>query len=89
MMAAVFWICLTALLYTYAGYPILLWGLSRRKRKDKLASVYEPKVTMVVPAFNEASVIEEKILNCLSLDYPRNKLEVIVVNDGSTDETGG
>jgi cellulose synthase/poly-beta-1,6-N-acetylglucosamine synthase-like glycosyltransferase len=52
------------------------------------ASGYEPNVTMVVPAFNEEDLIEEKILNSLSLDYPRDKLEVIVVNDGSTDNTG-
>ena len=87
-MAVIFWTCFAILCYIYAGYPVLLWMFGRRRKRNMSTSVYEPKVTMVVPAYNEEELIEEKILNCLSLDYPRNKLEVIVVNDGSTDGTG-
>ena len=87
-MTSIFWFCSAVLFYTYAGYPLLLWLLGpRRKRRDDF-STYEPTVTLVVPAFNEEEFIEQKVLNCLSLDYPRDKLELIFVDDASTDETG-
>ena len=88
MMIIIFWVSLSLLFYTYAGYPILLWVFSHRRRRASISPTFKPNVTMVVPAYNEEELIEEKILNCLSLNYPREKLEVIVVNDGSTDGTG-
>lgn len=87
-----FWIALLVVGYTYAGYGVLLYGLVRLRRAlGRAAPVpaagFEPDVTIVVPAFNEADCIGAKLANCRELDYPRDKLAVVVVNDGSTDET--
>lgn len=87
-----FWICVAIVMYTYIGYGILLAGFVYIKRiiKGKELPVhegFEPRISLVVAAYNEASCIEEKIRNCFSLDYPRDKLELIFITDGSTDET--
>ena len=69
----------------YAGYPMVLLVLRlfihRRVRKSPI----EPYVTLVVPAYNESGVIGAKIRNALSLDYPVNKLEVLIASDGSSE----
>jgi cellulose synthase/poly-beta-1,6-N-acetylglucosamine synthase-like glycosyltransferase len=75
-------------LYVYAGYPILLWTIgSIRGRRPIAAAPIEPDVTLIVSAYNEQEVIGEKLENSLSLDYPRERLEVIVVSDCSSDRT--
>lgn len=79
------------LFYNYIGYGILLYGLIKIKRlfsrqKTPPAS-FEPPVSLVVAAYNEADFIEQKILNTLQLDYPSDKLEIIFVTDGSSDQT--
>ena len=75
------------LFYVYAGYPILVFLLATlRKRKVKKGS-YEPKITVLIPAFNEAENIEETLRNKINLVYPKEKLEIIVISDGSTDDT--
>ena len=91
MLAAAFWVSVLAIAYAYVGYPAVLWLLSRFRppaawhgtRPD--ASL--PSVTLIVSAFNEELVIGQKIENALSLDYPRELLEVVVVSDGSSDRT--
>jgi cellulose synthase/poly-beta-1,6-N-acetylglucosamine synthase-like glycosyltransferase len=79
------------LFYNYIGYGILLWALVKVKRllvKAKPAAApYEPEVTLIVAAYNEETVIEEKIVNTLALDYPREKLRLLFITDGSTDNT--
>lgn len=79
------------ILYPYAFYPSLLWFISlfkKQPRKRQFLTISEwPSVTMLISAYNEEAVIEEKILNSLSLDYPKDLLEVIVISDGSTDRT--
>jgi biofilm PGA synthesis N-glycosyltransferase PgaC len=86
-MKIVFWSCAFAIVYTYAGYPLVLLFLRifihRRVRKSPI----EPYVTLVVPAYNESRVIEAKIRNAASLDYPVDKLEVLIASDGSSDGT--
>ena len=82
-----FWIAAATILYTYAGYPLLLALLSRVIRRPVRRAPIEPSVTLLIPAFNEARVIERKIRNALDLDYPRSKLEIVVASDGSNDET--
>ncbi len=73
--------------YIYAGYPVCVWllALFTRKRIDKAA--YEPYVSICIAAYNEEKYIEQTITNKLQLDYPENKLEVIVISDESTDKT--
>jgi len=89
--AATFWVSLLGISYAYAGYPAILWIVSRfaelGERSPAGQSAYLPSVTMIVSAYNEASVIGEKIENALSLDYPHGLLEIVIVSDGSSDRT--
>lgn len=81
-------VCLLIPLYVYAGYPVLLWILSRFKRPHGAGDAgHEPSVTLVISCYNEADVIASKLVNSLSLDYPTDKLEILVVSDGSDDGT--
>lgn len=84
----IFWLGLLLLAYTYAGYPIWLklrasWGARPPQRRDG----YRPSVTILVVVHNEAARIAAKIDSCLAQDYPRDRLKVLVVSDGSTDST--
>jgi cellulose synthase/poly-beta-1,6-N-acetylglucosamine synthase-like glycosyltransferase len=74
-------------LYVYFGYPFILWLASRFRSRPVRRGPTRPPVTLVIAAFNEESVIAAKIENSLALDYPPEKLEVVVVSDGSTDST--
>lgn len=82
-----FWFGAGVCLYLYAGYPILLWIRSRLCARPVSAGPHEPEVSIVIPVFNEEEVLRAKLDNSLGLDYPRDRLEVIVVSDGSTDRT--
>jgi len=86
-MEILFFFSLLAILYVYAGYPILVYCLSLLKRETVLCVNYEPSVTILIAAYNEERWIDETIRNKLELDYPLHKLEIIVVSDGSTDRT--
>ncbi len=83
-----FWLCCFLVVYTYVFYPALLLALSifRRKRRS-LDENHLPSVSLLIAAYNEEAVIEEKMKNCLALDYPKDKLEVLVGSDGSDDQT--
>ena len=85
-----FWISLTILFYCYIGYGILLvfiTGLKKmvipKKRKALLEEILP--VTLIVTAYNEEKILEQKIRNTLSIDYPADKLQLIFITDGSTD----
>lgn len=82
-----YWSSLGVVAYTYAGYPALVMTLSKIRPKPVKASFFEPSVSVVLAAHNEQASIQAKLENLLSLDYPKEKLEIIVVSDGSTDET--
>jgi cellulose synthase/poly-beta-1,6-N-acetylglucosamine synthase-like glycosyltransferase len=88
---ATFWVSLLAITYAYVGYPAVLWLLLRagirRGRGPAAPGACLPQVTMIVSAFNEEKVIAGKIDNALSLDYPREALEIVIVSDGSSDRT--
>src|SRR5882762_7763235 len=90
--AITFWVALFAILYSYVGYPAFLWLVSRVGRFDESScagqSGHLPSVTLIISAYNEEKVIGEKIKNALSLDYPRELLEIVIISDGSTDRTG-
>lgn len=83
----IFAVCLAVCLYLYAGYPLLLATLARLVSRPVASSAIEPAVTVVIPAHNEAEVIAAKLDNSLALDYPDDRLEIVVVSDGSTDDT--
>ena len=87
-MQALFWISLFLFFYTYIGYGLLLLLYNAiRKKKKPVDDVLLPEVTLVVPAYNEEAVIEEKIRNSLLLAYPAHQLHFIFITDGSTDRT--
>lgn len=73
--------------YVYAGYPGLVLFIGFFKNKKIHKYFFEPFVTIVIPAYNEEKSIEATIRNKLDLDYPPEKIEIIVVSDGSTDST--
>ena len=86
-----FWVGVTTVFYTYVGYGGIIYFISRFRRRYRVPDQQEqadlPPVTFIVAAYNEAGFIVEKIRNTLGLDYPEDKLEVLFVTDGSTDET--
>lgn len=88
-MEIIFWLCLFLVAYPYAIYPavlILLNRLSRRRLHAGDAS-FEPYVSVILPVHNEARRVEEKLRNLLALDYPREKLQILVIGDGCTDDS--
>jgi cellulose synthase/poly-beta-1,6-N-acetylglucosamine synthase-like glycosyltransferase len=85
--AAVAWIALGGVVYVYAGYPALLWLATRLCSRPVRRDGITPPVTLVISAFNEGRVIGSKIENSLQLDYPGDRLEIVVVSDASTDDT--
>lgn len=82
-----FWVSVTILIYTYVGYPAWLWLRSRYRHLGVKTSPEKPLVSIVLVVRNEAAVIERKLQNLLSLDYPRESCQIIVVSDGSSDAT--
>ncbi len=82
-----FWASASLAFYVYAGYPLVLCLFRLLVPRPVSRRPIEPEVSILVAAYNEEAVIEAKIRNCLDLDYPPGKLEVVVVSDGSTDQT--
>jgi cellulose synthase/poly-beta-1,6-N-acetylglucosamine synthase-like glycosyltransferase len=82
-----FWISSGFVIYVYAGYPLLLWLLQAVFRSSPRRQPIEPSVSLLVAAYNEAAVIADKLRNSLALDYPADKLEIVVASDGSKDAT--
>lgn len=83
-----FWISLLLLIHGYILFPKSTTYIGRfLKRSLKRDYSFEPKVTLFIPAYNEESVIEKKILNSLSLDYPKDKFEIMICSDCSIDST--
>ncbi|HEY6301527.1 MAG TPA: glycosyltransferase family 2 protein [Terriglobales bacterium] len=87
MARLLFWISAGFAVYVYVGYPVLLWGLQAVFRALPRQQPIEPSVSLLVAAYNEAAVIADKIRNSLALDYPVDKLEIVVASDGSNDAT--
>ena len=89
--AVVFWVCAAAIVYTHLGYPLALRALIALRRRPTLERPgtwdEPPRVSLIVAAFDEQEVIAAKVANALALDYPRDRLELIVASDGSSDAT--
>ncbi len=83
----VFWASLAALVWTHVGYPLAVDALARLRPRPPRRAAILPAVSLVVPAHNEEDVIERKLENVLALDYPNDRLEVVVASDDSSDAT--
>ena len=83
----VFWSSIAWLAYVYAGYPLALALLARIRPRDVCRSSVLPTVTIITAAYNEVRCIRQSLENKLGLDYPRDRLQIIVVSDESTDGT--
>lgn len=86
-----FWTGILVVFYTYIGYGIVICILSRiisvKSRFQTIEDANLPLVTLLIAAYNEQDFIEEKIKDTLNLDYPKDKLKIVFVTDGSTDRT--
>jgi cellulose synthase/poly-beta-1,6-N-acetylglucosamine synthase-like glycosyltransferase len=87
-----FWLSLIVVFYTYLGYGIVLYLMVKIKErfvKQKTVALPSnlPEVTLFITAFNEEAIVKEKMDNCLTLDYPVDKLKIVWVTDGSNDST--
>jgi cellulose synthase/poly-beta-1,6-N-acetylglucosamine synthase-like glycosyltransferase len=83
-----FWLSAGLLVYTHLGYPLVLWlFVHLRAPSETGPAAGAPTVSLIIPAYDEEEVIAAKVANALALDYPREKLQVIVASDGSTDAT--
>lgn len=86
--ALVFWISAVLIAYAYVGYPLLMYLLGRIRWQPNIrGKEIWPRVSLLVPAYNEGHAIKAKIRNCVHLEYPKDRLEVLVASDGSTDAT--
>ncbi len=91
----IFWICIALVFYTYVGYGLLLWVLVMLKRIVRSKAQRHalptddalPEVTLMICAYNEQDIVSQKMQNCHELDYPCEKLHLMWVTDGSTDQT--
>jgi cellulose synthase/poly-beta-1,6-N-acetylglucosamine synthase-like glycosyltransferase len=83
----IFWTSAAALLYVYAGYPVLVYLVSIIRPREVKKSAFAPTVTVLITAYNEEKAIRAKLENTLLIDYGREKLEILVASDGSTDKT--
>lgn len=82
-----FWTALLLIALSYFGYPVILILLAYFKKKSLTKGKIEPNVSLLIAAYNEENVIQQKIENSLLLDYPKEKLEIILILDGCTDRT--
>jgi cellulose synthase/poly-beta-1,6-N-acetylglucosamine synthase-like glycosyltransferase len=83
----VFWASLAALVWTHLLYPLAIAAWARARPRPVAAADILPRVSLVIPAYNEEDVIAAKLENALALDYPRDRLEIVVTSDDSTDAT--
>ena len=87
-----FWLSIAIVVYTYVGYGVVLYLLIRIKRFFHPCTtphweVELPEITLLIAAYNEEKIVEEKMGNCRSLEYPKDKLKIIWITDGSQDQT--
>jgi cellulose synthase/poly-beta-1,6-N-acetylglucosamine synthase-like glycosyltransferase len=90
LLAVVFWLSAGLIVYTHLGYPLmlrLLVSIAGRRERRPGVEPFLPSVSLIIAAHDEQDVIERKLEDATSLDYPSDKLEVIVASDGSEDRT--
>ena len=86
-MKIVFWLSTCLIAYTYFGYPLLLWAITKLKSRNIVKREIFPRVSIIIAARNEAGRIRQKIEHSLALDYPEERLEILVASDASNDGT--
>ncbi len=87
MLEVTFWIVVGLIFYAYFGYSLLLAFVAKVKRIELTRQEIYPAVSLIIAAHNEEGSIKNKLENTINLDYPRDKLEIIVASDASTDRT--
>lgn len=89
VMEIMFWLALLGAIYAYFGFPLLLAVIAKLhpKKLHAEANASLPSVSILIPAHNEEAVIEGKLANTVALDYPKDKVEILVISDGSNDRT--
>src|SRR5262245_30995661 len=83
----VFVMAMAMIAFIYAGYPALMFAISLILRRPVRRDDITPRVSVIIAAYNEERDIEAKLKNTLALDYPRDRIEIIVASDCSTDRT--
>jgi glycosyltransferase involved in cell wall biosynthesis len=87
ILKALFWASLGGLAWTHVGYPVAAAGLRRLRGRSIAKEEITPSVALIVPAHDEEDVIGPRLENLLELDYPHERLQLVVASDGSTDRT--
>jgi poly-beta-1,6-N-acetyl-D-glucosamine synthase len=87
ILAVVFWLAVFLIVFSYVGYPVVMWLLARLVPHSVARGPIEPSVSLIIAAYNEEKTIGSKLENSLALRYPQDKLEILVVADGSNDRT--
>src|SRR5436190_16771776 len=87
MLAVLFWASLGLLAWTHLGYPLAAALGARLRPRLVLKAELTPTVSLIVAAHNEEDVIERRLENLLALDYPADRLEIVVASDASDDRT--
>ena len=82
-----FWFSLGTLVYVFFGFIIILWLVCRFRNKPTQKGELTPSISVIICAFNEEKHILQKITNCQEFNYPKDQIEIIVISDGSTDDT--
>jgi len=87
MAQVIFWVAFSVVAYVYAGYPVLLWMWRIFGKKPVSKQYMEPTVSVVIAMHNERQSVHSRLQNCFDLDYPPEKLQIIVALDAPTDGT--
>jgi cellulose synthase/poly-beta-1,6-N-acetylglucosamine synthase-like glycosyltransferase len=87
MIGILFWLCMAGIFYVYAGYPLILTLFASFRPRPGAYDPYLPTVTLLITAYNEQEVIAAKLENSLALDYPSDRLQILVAVDGCDDRT--
>lgn len=87
-MSALALLCIAVVVYTYVGYPVMVAAWARLSpRRVRASTAYEPTVSVCMTVYNGEQYVAEKLRSLQALDYPREKLRILVGSDGSTDAT--
>ena len=87
MAQIIFWSSTALFFYVYVGYPLIIFMIGRVYGKPVFRAKFEPTVSIIITAYNEEKSIRSKIENTLRINYPNERLEILVASDGSTDNT--
>lgn len=87
MLGLLFWLSVLFVIYVYFGYPILITVMALFYKHPVYDSNYTPTVTLLITAHNEEKIISEKLKNSLALEYPQDRLRILVADDGSVDRS--